>query len=95
MPRVRLRPEADRDLLELSTYIATDRPRAAKNWANRVDEVFVRLSEYPGLGRERPDLGEDLRSFPIMSGVIIYRRLSDGVEIVRVLHESRDLRAQF
>lgn len=76
----------------------SDRKRTELSWSCRrtsQQNVLVRLSEYPGLGRERPDLGEDLRSFPVMNVMIVYRGLDGGVEIVRVFHESRDLPAQF
>jgi len=45
------------------------------------------------MGRERPDLKPNIRSFGVMSWIIFYRVDDDFVEIVRVLHSARDLDA--
>lgn len=46
----------------------------------------------PELGESRPDLGSDVRHFPVKSYVVFYRPLDDGIEVLRVLHGSRDIR---
>jgi toxin ParE1/3/4 len=43
------------------------------------------------IGRARPELRPDLRSFPYGSYLILYRVINDGVEIVRVVHAARNL----
>jgi toxin ParE1/3/4 len=43
------------------------------------------------MGRSRPELATDLRSFPVGHYVIFDVPLPKGVEIVRVLHGSRDI----
>jgi toxin ParE1/3/4 len=43
------------------------------------------------MGRARPELAIDLRSFAVRNHVIFYTPLPKGVEIVRVLHGARDL----
>lgn len=95
MPSIELRPEADEDLLELSAYVASERPTTSRNWVERIDESFQHRAEYALIARKRPELGADLRSFPVMNVVIVYRPMEDGIELVRVVHESRDLPAQF
>ena len=45
--------------------------------------------------RVRDELAEGLRSFAVGRYVIFYRPISEGVEIVRVLHGSRDIDAIF
>jgi toxin ParE1/3/4 len=47
------------------------------------------------MGRARPELRPDLRSFPVGRFVIFYREVRDGIEIVRVLRGARDLPALF
>jgi toxin ParE1/3/4 len=42
------------------------------------------------MGRSRPELAPNLRSFPVGQYVIFYLPLAKGVEIVRVLHGARD-----
>jgi toxin ParE1/3/4 len=43
------------------------------------------------MGRARPELAPDLRSFPFGRYVIFYMPLSDGIDVVRVLHSARDI----
>ena len=43
----------------------------------------------------RDDLSPGLRSIPHGNYLIFYRLMNNGIEIVRVLHGSRDLPSQF
>lgn len=43
------------------------------------------------LGRERSELGESIRSFPVGRYVVYYQAWSDGVDVVRVLHAAPDV----
>lgn len=47
------------------------------------------------MGRERKELGAEIRSIATVPYVIFYEALVDGVMIVRVLHGPRDVEAQF
>jgi toxin ParE1/3/4 len=47
------------------------------------------------MGRERPELLADLRSFPVGRYVIFYLPRPHGIEVVRVLHGARDLKPLF
>ena len=47
------------------------------------------------MGRRREELAPGLRSFPVGRYLIFYVPLTNGVDIVRVLHGSRDLVALF
>jgi toxin ParE1/3/4 len=47
------------------------------------------------MGRRRDELAPGLRSFPAGRYVIFYLPLTDGVDIVRVLHGSRDIETVF
>jgi len=46
----------------------------------------------PFAGQSRIDLALNLRFFPAGTYLIFYRPIEDGVEIVRVIHGSRDYR---
>jgi toxin ParE1/3/4 len=85
------------DLLDIWEQIASDagRPERADRILDRIGEACEMLGDYPRAGRSRPELGADMRTFPVVSFVIVYRPIRDGIEVVRVLHESRDLPAQF
>jgi toxin ParE1/3/4 len=43
------------------------------------------------MGRERPELGKDVRVFPHGQYFLIYRSTAHGVGIARVVHGARDI----
>ncbi|WP_333111842.1 MULTISPECIES: type II toxin-antitoxin system RelE/ParE family toxin [unclassified Microcoleus] len=53
------------------------------------------LAQFPNMGRQRNELLTGLRSFPVKPYIIFYIILLERVEIVRVLHQSRDVEGQF
>jgi toxin ParE1/3/4 len=91
MPSVVIRPQALLDLAEIWAFIANDSVKHADKFAMLVDTQFRALGRRPHLGRNRPELAADLRSFPIGRYVIFYRAQDSGVEITRVLHGARDV----
>ena len=88
-------PRALSDLAEIWTYIADDNAAAADAFAALIDGKFQALASQPDMGRARPELATDLRSFLVGRYVIFYLPLPDGVEIVRVLHGARDIESVF
>jgi toxin ParE1/3/4 len=97
MPRLVIAPEARRDLGAIRDYIARDNPEAARRVVTRLRDMALLLAGAPALGRRRPELGRDLRSFVADRYVLFYRPLAGGagIELVRVLHGARDLDALF
>jgi toxin ParE1/3/4 len=95
MARVLTKPEAETVLLDIWLYIAQDSPNNADHFLDRVREKFWRLAESPHIGSNRDLLKEGLRSHPIGSYLIFYFPLTDGIEIVRVLHGARDIESLF
>jgi toxin ParE1/3/4 len=93
MPTIVVRPRALYDLAEIWAYIADDSVDRADAFAALIDRKFQTLSRRPGIGRTRPELATDLRSFAVGNHVIFYLPIANGVEIVRVLHGARDLEA--
>lgn len=91
MSRYRLSDQARNDLDEIWLYIASDDPSAADRFVDRIISIFRLLAAEPGIGSSRNELAELLRSFPIGNYVIFYRRIENGVEIVRVLSGFRDV----
>ena len=57
-----------------------------------IDEKFVLLAENPKLGRALPEPREGMGHRPIGRYLILYREITGGVEIVRVVHGKRDLK---
>jgi len=88
---IRLSRLARDDLVDIWVYVAASNPRAADSVLDRIHDVFLLLAENPLAGRERTEVGPQLRSFPILSWLIFYRLEADDVVIARVLHGARDL----
>ncbi len=54
-----------------------------------LDEIWLYIA--PTIGRHRPNLGEDMRSFPVHNYRIYYRQDSrHRVRILHVKHSARD-----
>ena len=93
-----LRPKADQDLSQQAYYLAAEAgPETGHRFLVAAHETFALLSTQPQMGwplRLRNPRLASLRVFRI-SGfekmLVLYRPMSSGVEIVRVLHGSRDL----
>ena len=95
MPTVVVRPRALDDLAEIWAYIAENSPDRADAFVDLVNSKFQALSRRPGLGRRRPELAPNIRSLTVGRYVVFYLPLSRGIEVVRVLHGSRDIESIF
>ena len=89
------RPQAETDVLEIWIFIAEDSVDAADQWVDTLDEKLALWATQPMIGRARNDLFTGMRSFPFGRYVVFYAPLTDGIDVVRVLHSSRDLDANF
>jgi toxin ParE1/3/4 len=49
------------------------------------------LAENSTIGTARPDLLPNLRSWSVGNYVIFFRPMSDGIDVVRVVHGARDV----
>jgi toxin ParE1/3/4 len=95
MPRVVHTRLARQDLLDIWAHIAADSPHAADRLLDTIDSKISLLAENPKLGRARSDIAPDLRYLPVGNYLILYREIAEGIEVVRVLHGARNLRAIF
>ncbi len=91
MPSVVVRPRALIDLADIWAFIARHSVDHADRFAMLIDSQFRVLARQPRMGRLRPELVTNLRSFPVGRYVIFYVPLSKGIEIIRVLHGARDI----
>jgi toxin ParE1/3/4 len=96
-PRAVIRPAADRDLDEQAEYYLSRSPDTAVRWYQATEEAIEFLARNPGIGtiREtRKSILRGIRTWPI-SGferhIIFYRPIDAGVDILRVIHGSRDI----
>lgn len=97
MSVVRSTRAAHRDLVEITAYLAERNEKVTRRFLAEARATFNRLARMPGLGT-RYEIEElalaELRYSPISKYpmyLVFYRTLPDGIEVVRVLHGSRDI----
>jgi toxin ParE1/3/4 len=95
-----VRPKADRDLDDQAYYYATEAsPELGHRFLVAAHDTFALLATQPNMGWQsrlkQPEL-ETLRVFRVNGFekiIILYLPLLDGVEILRVIHGSRNIQA--
>jgi toxin ParE1/3/4 len=90
MKRYRIAPFGRLDLDEIYVYIARDNPAAARRWLKKAMEQFSWLAKNPDTGQALEELRPNLRCISHGPYVIYFRKHSDHVQILRVLHGARD-----
>ena len=95
MARVTRRPQAEADILDIWYYIAEDSLVEADRWVDRLDEKLALWATQPTMGRSRDELAPRVRSLAFGRYVVFFEPTSDGIDVVRVLHGSRDIDATF
>lgn len=94
-----LHEAARQDILSLVEYVSgnrADAERARDALTDALVECFERLSDFPELGRARPEFGSRIRSAAIkrLRVTVFYIATPgehDHVRIVRVLRQGRDV----
>jgi toxin ParE1/3/4 len=92
------RQKARQDLVDIFRYHAREAGfRVAQHFFAQTEATFVRLAGMPGIGtpyeHDHPALS-DLRFFPssrFRKYPVFCRSVADGIEVVRVLHDARDI----
>jgi toxin ParE1/3/4 len=95
MSRIRITPLAEQDLAEIWHFIAQDDPVAADRLLDLLEEKYKLLADHPHIGPARPDIAKELRYHPVGNHLLLYRIISAGIELVRVVHGARDLQTLF
>ena len=92
MAEYRLTPAAAGDIREIGEY--TNRVWGAiqrKYYLSELADSLDRIALHPELGLDRDDIRPGLKCVAFQRHLIFYNAGSDTVEIVRVLHGSRDV----
>jgi toxin ParE1/3/4 len=97
-PRIEKRTPAYQDLRRHALYLKAEAGApVALRFLEAAEKAFLALAKMPGMGRLRrfphAEVGE-LRSWSIPGFeryLNSYRALSDGIEVIRVIHGMRDL----
>jgi toxin ParE1/3/4 len=83
------------DLHELHRFIARDSEEYAGRFVEGIITAAERLADHPRLGRVVPEANEEnIRELLYYNYRIIYRVASDRIELLSVIHGSRDLVAR-
>ena len=88
--RVKITTPAAIDLREIEKYISKDNIAAAEKVIHHLKTTCFLLGDNPGIGRRRDYLKPKLRTVTDGNYLICYRVKNNSIEILRVLHSSRD-----
>jgi toxin ParE1/3/4 len=91
MPSVLRTEQAETDLEEILEYLEERSPAAAERVAEAIDRRCALLEQCPEMGRLREELGPGIRSLAVEGYGVFYRVTPSAVEILRILHGSRDV----
>ena len=87
-----LTPAASRDLEEIWDYVAADNRKVAGRVLDKIEAVMRKLARTPGIGHVREDLADRRhRFFLVYSYLIVYRPDTRPLQVIRILHASRDI----
>ena len=83
--------QAKKDLLDITRYIANDKPQAAKKWSKSVKESVTNLANFPRLGRIVPEYSDDTIRELIQGQYRIVYKIDEQNSIVVIItvHHSR------
>ena len=84
-------PRAVDDLFAIWSYIHQHDEAAADRLVDRIGAKLKSLEASPRIGPARPGFGADVRSVPLGRYLLLYRPISDGIELLRVLPGAREL----
>lgn len=99
MPRLIIRQDAERDINRISDHIASDSVDAAVRFFRAARKACGFLADFPGAGGTHPtQTYPKLRAWPITgfrNYLVCYLPLSDGAEVLRIIHAAQDLERVF
>lgn len=91
MPNYRLSPLAEEDLFKIiSITIASWGNTQAEVYAQTIDAALLKLAEYPDFGKERNDIYNGAKSFPVEKHIVFYQVSDKGIDVARILHQRMD-----
>ncbi len=96
MKKVTITPKARADLRDISRYTDKKWGRQQRfNYIKQLKDRFSYLANQPQMGRKRDEIIGSPYSYHEGRHVIFYRTTAEGIEIIRVLHDSMDFPKHF
>lgn len=91
MPTYKLSPLAEDDLYKIIfTTINSWGNEQAKEYAQNIDAALIKLAQYPDFGRERNEVYNGAKSFPVEKHIVFYQVSDNGIDVARILHQRMD-----
>ncbi|HEX7446855.1 MAG TPA: type II toxin-antitoxin system RelE/ParE family toxin [Pirellulales bacterium] len=86
-------PEAIEDLHAIWRYLyeQSQSEAVADRIIDAIDDSAATYAQRPDLGIPRPELDPHVRCFPVARYVVFYVATTEGINIIQVIHGSRDL----
>lgn len=87
---------AEADIGDIYDYIARDVPYYAELFVDKLIDATDKLEDHPRMGRQVPEADDrdDVRELIVQGYRIIYLLQAEHLQILTVLHGSRDLTGQ-
>lgn len=96
MAQILFTPLATEDLQQIWVYIAENAGNEVANkFLLEIKKKCEAIAEFPKSGRLRHEFLINLRSFSFKNYIIFYLPLADGIEVLRIIHGSRDIKQVF
>jgi toxin ParE1/3/4 len=95
MRSVRIATAAMIDLHDIWLYVAQRDAEAASRLIKEIVRRFRFLRDNPRMGRQQDQLLINLRSLSFKDYLIFYQPFAEHIDILRVLHGSRDVESIF
>jgi toxin ParE1/3/4 len=89
--RLRFSRRAERDLEDITAFIARNNPARAVSYLREMREQCRRLLAFPEAAPLRPELGAGVRMSVFGNYLILYVVQRDFLEVRRVVHGARNL----
>lgn len=92
MAEIKWTPNALEELDDIANYISKDSPNYAQILVKEIYELISYLEEFPKFGRKVPEYNDpNLREVLYKNYRIIYLIKQDHLEIISIIHGSRNL----
>jgi len=78
---------------EIGKYIAqkSGSRKIATDFLHRIGEKCQVYARQPEMGELRPELGHEIRCFPVASYLVFYRPVEKGILLLTIIHGARDV----
>ena len=99
MGEIYKRPQVIQDLIEIATYIANNDLDSSDRFLRAAEETFKQLGKMPQSGKKSylpNNRLQNIRQLTLKGFkkyLVFYQIIPTGVEIIRVLHGSREIEA--